>query len=311
MKVTVVCPFYNESSIIEKAAIGMISNLNASGLDWELIAVNDGSQDNSEERIQKIFEGEPRAKVISYSYNQGRGFALRTGIDTATGDIIVTTEIDLSWGDTIVQDIVNKFLQEPWLDVVVASPHLPGGGYKNVPYKRVLVSQFGNKILRLLFTKQITMNTGMTRGYKREVIQSFKTDEKGKEFHLEVLLKVTYMGYKVGEIPAILEWKEHKLAAPGSVKRKSSSKTKKLIFTHLNFAVFANPIRYFWAFSILCFMLAFGFGLGSIYQLVVGSVAIYFTLTCLILGLFGLIFFGFGIVSAQNSKIIMELWKRK
>lgn len=311
MKISVVCPFYNESSIIENAAIGMIANLNASGLDWELIAVNDGSQDNSVELIQKIFDGESRAKVISYPYNQGRGYALKTGIDAAIGDIVVTTEIDLSWGDTIVQDIANKFIQEPWLDVVVASPHLPGGGYKNVPYKRVFISHLGNKILRLLFTKQITMNTGMTRGYKREVIQSFNTDEKGKEFHLEVLLKVTSMGFRVGEIPAILEWKEHKLAAPGSVKRKSSSKTKKLIFTHLNFAVFANPIRYFWAFSILCFILAFGLGLVSIYLLMTGSVAIYVALLSVLLGLFGLIFFGFGIVTAQNSKIIMELWKRK
>jgi dolichol-phosphate mannosyltransferase len=309
MKVSVVCPFYNESAIIRKAAEGMLKNLKATNYDWELIAVNDGSTDNSLELISEIFSTESRAKVVSYPYNKGRGHALKTGINAATKDFIVTTEIDLSWGDSIVEDIINKFIQEPWLDMVVASPHLQGGGYRNVPPYRVYLSDIGNIILRYLFTKKITMNTGMTRGYKREVIQPIDIDEKGKEFHLEVLLKMLSLGYRVGEIPATLEWKDHKLSAPGSKKRKSSSKTKKLIFSHLNFAVFANPIRYFWAFSILCFIVAFTFGCVSIYRLTQHEVAIYYGLLSGILGLFGLVFFGFGIVSAQNNKIVQELWK--
>ena len=46
MKVSIICPFFNEELIIEKAAYGMISNLEKSQLDWELVCVNDGSTDN-------------------------------------------------------------------------------------------------------------------------------------------------------------------------------------------------------------------------------------------------------------------------
>ncbi|MCH8332083.1 MAG: glycosyltransferase family 2 protein, partial [Bacteroidetes bacterium] len=241
MKVSVVCPFYNESLIIRKATEGMLENLRASGLDWELIVVNDGSLDDSKQIVEEVLNNEDRAKVISYNRNEGRGHALKTGINAASGDIIVTTEIDLSWGNDIVEKIVKKFEDEPELDMVIASPNLPGGGYKNVPFKRVFVSRLGNRILRNLFTKRITMNTGMTRGYRSDVIQGMHFEEKGKEFHLEVILKLFFLGARIGEVPAILEWKDHKLAEPGKKKRKSSSKNGKLVLSHLNFAVFANP----------------------------------------------------------------------
>jgi|WetSurMetagenome_2_1015567.scaffolds.fasta_scaffold00078_13 glycosyltransferase involved in cell wall biosynthesis len=311
-KVSVVCPFYNESAIIEKAARGMLENLRGLkdrlNVEWELIAVNDGSKDDSVARIEKVLAGEPRAKLITYSQNQGRGFALKTGIDAATGDIIVTTEMDLSWGDGVVTDIVKAFLDRPHLDFVIASPNLPGGGYKNVPRKRVWVSKLGNQLLRMLFTKQITMNTGMTRGYRRDVIQGLETDEKEKEFHLEVLFKLLMMKYQFAEIPAVLEWKDEQLKEHGTPKRKSSSSIAKLIFSHLHFAAFANPIRYFWTFAVLCALIGMLCLASATYRLMVGEVAIYVALIGMTMTIVALLFFGFGILSSQNNRILKELW---
>lgn len=289
----------------------MLKNLSSLPCDWELIAVDDGSLDSSKALLSEVFAGETRARIISYPVNRGRGHALRTGIDSATGDIIVTTEIDLSWGDAVVEDLVYALQERPDLDAIIASPNLPGGGYVNVPARRVLISRLGNLLIRLLFTKKVTMNTGMTRAYRRAVIQDIQTDEKGKEFHLEVLLKLLTLGYRVGEIPATLEWKEHKLSSPGAKKRKSSSRVAPLIVSHLNFAVFANPIRYFWSLSALCFLGSIACILDAAYRMFVGEVAIYVAIVGLFLGLFGLMFFGFGVTSAQNIKILRELWRKR
>ncbi len=113
------------------------------------------------------------------------------GILAARGNVIVTTEIDLSWGETIVHDLVDAMTRWPDADIVVASPNLPGGGYKHVPAKRVWISRFGNRVIRLCMANAVTMNTGMTRAYRRDVIQSLPLTEPGKEFHLEVILKAT------------------------------------------------------------------------------------------------------------------------
>ena len=127
MKVSVVCPYFNERLILSRAVAGMLQQLESSGLDWELILVNDGSTDESYSIAGAAVTGVSRTKLVTYEKNQGRGYALWRGIQEASGDIVITTEIDLSWGDTIVSDIAEKFSKDPLLDAVIASPNLPGG----------------------------------------------------------------------------------------------------------------------------------------------------------------------------------------
>ena len=311
IKVSVVCPYYNEESIIGGAVRHMMESLARLPYEWELIVVNDGSIDRGPEIVSGMSSGLAHLASIGYGVNRGRGFALKTGIEAATGDIIVTTEIDCSWGDDIVGRLAEKLISDPMTDFVIASPNLPGGGYRNIPLKRVWTSKIGNRVLRAFFTNNITMNTGMTRAYRRNVIQGLGFDEKGKEFHLEVLLKLLALGYRAAEVPAILEWKDKKFAKPGSPVRKSSSRTGKLIGSHLIFAVFANPIRYFWALSLLCALGGLGGEAYAAVRMAKGEVAIYMALVGLLLLLFSLLFFGFGVVTSQNRYIMKELWKKR
>ncbi len=311
-KISVVCPYYNEQSIIEdtvKKFVNLLSNLK---YPWELILVDDGSKDESFNVVRNIVKDREDIVLITYPYNHGRGYALKKGIEKATGDIIVTTEIDLSWGEDIVYKIVNKFEQEPSLDCVVASPNLCGGGYKNVPFRRILLSKIGNFLIRLFFVPGISMNTGMTRGYWREVIQGVHIRERGKEFHLEVLLKLYALNYRIGEIPANLEWKKHvDRSGNKEIRRKSSSRTTKLLRTHLKFMFLARPIKYFWAISLFLMATSFLFFCYGIYRLLIKEVSIYMALVALLLAIFSLLFLGFGVIADQNRSILKELWRVK
>lgn len=308
MKISVVCPFYNEKTILDQAIEGMLRNLGNLPYDWELILVDDGSLDHSLEIAKRWEKRQNRLRVVSYPDNRGRGYALKSGIDAATGDIIVTTEIDLSWGDDIVSNLVEELINNPKIDFVVASPNIPRGGYKNVPSRRVMLSRIGNKILGILFSGRFTMNTGMTRAYRRHVIQPLSFREEGKEFHLEVLLKLTALNFKSSEVPAVLEWKDHKLTKDKGEKRKSSSRISELIVTHLRFAIMANPIRYFWPIALLSSFGGAGFTLAGVVSYLQGKIAIYLLLTGILLLVFGMVFFGFGVVMAQNRYVMEEMW---
>jgi glycosyltransferase involved in cell wall biosynthesis len=310
-QVSIVCPFFNEEAIIEKAIAGMRQSLLSLPHDWELICVNDGSVDLSLEIARKAATIDPRIKVVGYEKNRGRGFALKFGIHSASSPIIVTTEIDLSWGERIVHDLVSAMLANPGVDAVIASPNLPGGGYKNVSLKRVLISRIGNQIIKRAFPVTLTMNTGMTRAYKAAVIKAYSFDENGKEFHLEVLLKLSLLGHRMEEIPAVLEWKEHKLLAnaQSAGKRKSSTKIRATAWRHLNFVVFANPISYLWALGLIFFITGLGFLFYGFWAFATGRVAIYGILVAGILALFSLLFFAFGVVTTQGNKILIELWR--
>jgi glycosyltransferase involved in cell wall biosynthesis len=307
IELSVVCPFFNEEEIIEEAVIKLLERMKYLNLTWELIVVNDGSTDVSRDIVATLCKSYPQLKLVSYLFNRGRGYALRRGIAQARGDIIVTTEIDLSWGEDIVERLYNAVQKHPEVDIVVASPHLQGGGYKNVPWKRVFFSRFGNWVIRACMTNTVTMNTGMTRAYRREVIQSIPLEEDGKEFHLEVIMKAHALKYRLCEIPSVLEWKTYKHRGK-RVQRKSSSKIKRLVVSHSLFSLFANPIRYVWGLSAGTMFLSLAFLAWSVARLLLGLVSAFTLIVSLSLAIISLMFFSFGVIAQQGNMIQRELW---
>ena len=303
--VSLVCPFFNEAAIIDYTIRHLLQQLESLDADWELIVVNDGSTDGSEVIAQSI--PSPHLRVLGYPHNRGRGHALRTGIAAASGDIVVTTEIDLSWGDRIVHELVDALRRDPTLDIVVASPHLPDGGYRNVPARRVWISKIGNLVIRTLMMNAVTMNTGMTRAYRRTLIQSLPLTEDGKEFHLEVILKASAFGVRIGEIPAILEWKEHRRAGQ-VVQRKSSSRMRRLIVSHSLFSLFAHPVRYVMGAAMVSLALGLFFLGWAVVAMMLGEVAAYMALLGTSLVILSLGFFLTAIIMQQGWLIQRELW---
>jgi len=309
MKVSVVCPFFNEESIIVAATRRMLANLDAQLEDWELILVNDGSRDRSlEALLASLAPGESRVTVISCPVNQGRGRALKNGIDAASGEIIVTTEVDCSWGDDVVQRLVAELAAHPETHFVVASPHLPGGGLVNVPLRRRLLTALGNQLIRAFFTPKVTMNTGMTRAYRREVIQPLELWENGKEFHLEVLLKLVGLGFRVREIPAVITWQEHKLAAPGSKKRVSSTRIFRTIGTHLRFLAIVKPTQYFAVAAGLSLLAGALMIAWAFWNLLTGGPSVFIAIIGLLMLLFSLLFTGFAVFFVKLGESIREQW---
>lgn len=307
MNISVVCPFYNEEAILEEAVRRLLAALEGLDGEWELLVVDDGSLDGSRRVVEAIASENERLLVLGYDRNRGRGHALRTGIAAARGEIIVTTEIDLSWGEDIVARLVEAIGADPHTDIVVASPHLPGGRYENVPPKRVWLSRLGNRVIRGCMSNAVTMNTGMTRAYRRSAIQSLPLYEDRKEFHLEVILKANAFGLRIKEIPAVLAWREYKHAGK-RVERKSSSQVSRLIVSHSLFSLFANPVRYVWALSMTFFAIGILLFAWAVVALMTGEVAAYTGITSLLVLVVGLILFIFGVVLKQGNMVQREIW---
>ncbi len=183
----------------------------------------------------------------------------------------------------------------------------PAARYRNVPARRVLVSKLGNRIIRAFIGDHVSMNTGMTRAYRREVIQSLPVTEDGKEFHLEVILKATAFGYRLREIPSVLEWKEYKLRGQ-RVQRKSSSRVGKLVISHSLFSIFANPVQYVWALAFLSLFLGIVAFIWAVVLLVLHLVAAYMALMSVSLVLLSIVLFVMGVILRQGNMVQRELW---
>jgi dolichol-phosphate mannosyltransferase len=301
-RVSVVCPFFNEEAVVVAAAERMVTTLDRDfGADWELILVNDGSTDESLPKLLEIAgrSGQGSVRVLSFPANQGRGRAIKAGIDAARGRIIVTTEMDGSWGDAIARELVDELDRHPDTDFVIASPHRAGGGLKNVPFSRVFLTRFGNLLIRAFFGSGVTMNTGMTRAYRSGVIKPLVVYADGKEFHLEVLLKLITIGFRFREIPAVLTW--DRFQKKGT--RRSSTNIRKTIASHLQFLTIARPVRYFVAFAILTGVLSAGFMAAAIYMFITKiAPAIYLALTGMSMFLVSLVFIGFAVLFSETRE---------
>ena len=300
MDLSIVIPMFNEAENAESTLNRVEEVLASFTGTYEVIVVNDGSLDNTLEVLNRLAEQDRKLEIVSYAKNVGRGMALRKGFKESSGEIVVSIDADLSYSPQYILDLVGALRREPELDLVLASPYMPGGGVKNVPALRLCVSKLGNRILRLVMPNRIYTSTGIFRAYRKKVLDSLELESDGKEIHLEILSKALALGYRVKEIPAILT---------GRKKGRSKFKFRKTTATHLAFSVFEKPMIIFGFLGLLTLGIGFLIGIYIAYlrflgELTPGRPLITLALL-LILG--GIQILSFGFIALQIVSLRREI----
>lgn len=291
---------FNEAENVRATVARVEEVLSAFEGEYEIVAVNDGSTDRTLDLLRELALQNQNLRVVSYPRNVGRGKALRTGFREARGDLVVTIDADLSYDPKYILDLFRVLENEKDIDLVLASPYMPGGGVQGVPTFRLLVSKLGNKILRLAMPNRIYTSTGIFRAYRRKVLDSLELESDGKEIHLEILSKAIALGFRVKEVPAVLT---------GRKKGRSKFKFRKTAITHLAFSAFEKPMIIFGILGLLTVGVGLVTGLYIVYlrfagQLTVGRPLITLALL-LILG--GIQILSFGFVALQIVSLRREI----
>jgi dolichol-phosphate mannosyltransferase len=300
MDLSIVIPMFNEAENVEGTLRRVEEALASFKGAYEIIAVNDGSLDNTLEILERMQSQNEKIKVVSYPKNIGRGMALRKGFEESRGEIVVSIDADLSYDPHYILDLVNTLRTGQDIDLVLASPYMPGGSVQNVPAHRLWISKLGNKILRFAMSNRIYTSTGIFRAYRKRVLDSLELESDGKEIHLEILSKALALGYRVKEIPAILT---------GRKKGRSKFKLKKTAISHLVFSVFEKPMIIFGFLGLLTLGVGFFIGIYIAYLrfsggLTPGRPLITFAIL-LILG--GIQILSFGFIAIQIVSLRREI----
>lgn len=235
MELSIIAPMYNEASSVETTFYKISKVFDKTGIDWELIYVNDGSTDDTFERAQEMEKREARLKVIGYSENTGAGKALREGFKNACGRYIITVDFDLSYSADQILKVYQKLTSDSMIDVVLGSCYMKGGRVEGVDPCRLFISYLGNLVLSMVFQGRVRTITCIFRGYKKEVIQTLNLHLDKKDIHLEILAKLLSQGRRIIEIPAVLRPRD---------KGKSKFKFWRTSRSHLRFILFYFLGRY-------------------------------------------------------------------
>jgi dolichol-phosphate mannosyltransferase len=300
--ISVVIPAYNEEDNIAATITQVSQVLESLGGDWEILVVNDGSTDRTLEIVKQVAAEDSRIGPISYVPNVGRGRALRTGFAHARGDIVISTDADLSYEPKYIVDLVNELKNDASVDLVLASPYIKGGRTEGVPLFRLLISKMGNRILSLAMGRNIRTITGIFRAYRRPVLESLELESDGKEIHLEILSRALAVGYKVKEVPVVLKGRE---------KGRSKFKFRGTVISHLLFSFYERPMIVFGVIGLALLGLGFlGGGYITIlrFQKTLNPERPLMTLVVILL-LAGMQILSFGFISIQLGFLRKEVYK--
>jgi len=195
MKLSVVIPCYNE---IDTLATLMLKVQAAPYEPKEIIVVDDGSTDGTRELLQNgHIAGIDR--LIMHERNRGKGAALRTGIQAATGEVIVTQDADLEYDPLEYEKLIQPILANQ-ADVVFGSRFLGSNPHRVLYFWH----RIGNGLLTFVSNMFTNLNlTDMETGYKlfrREIIQAIHIEENRFGFEPEITAKIARMGVRIYEV---------------------------------------------------------------------------------------------------------------
>tara|TARA_Y100000310_G_C20537102_1_gene741388 strand:- start:367 stop:1083 length:717 start_codon:yes stop_codon:yes gene_type:complete len=201
MKISLIIPIYNEEKVIKETLEKLSKFIKSEKDSWEVLFINDGSKDNSL-KILKNFN--PRFfKIVSYENNQGKGFAIKKGVESAKGDYICFIDSDLAYSFSNLKKLIVKLKD---YDLVIGSRNLAIDNHKNISIRRRIMGGGFNKISNLILRYNLKDTQCGLKAFRSNVAKVLFSKQTVNDFSFdtEIMYLAKKKKYKLGEENAIV-----------------------------------------------------------------------------------------------------------
>lgn len=197
MKLSIIVPVFNEEATLEE----IVQRVRETPLEKEIIAVDDGSSDNSTKILEKMEQDfAPDFKLIKHEKNRGKGAAIRTGLDFANGDLILIQDADLEYDPKEYPQLIKPFIDDSQIEVVYGSRILLSDNARSS-----FIFYWGGRLLsgitNFLYGSQITDEPTCYKVFKTDLLKSLDLCSDGFEFCPEVTAKILRHKIPIHEVP--------------------------------------------------------------------------------------------------------------
>ena len=195
MILSVIIPVFNEADTIDE----ILKRVEAVPLAKEIIVIDDFSTDGTQEMLARLVEQYEGLRVIYHKRNKGKGFAIRTGLEQVTGEMVIIQDADLEYNPNEYPKLVRPIV-EGRADVVYGSRFIGGGEHRVLYFWHYV----GNRFLTLLSNMFTNLNlTDMETCYKvfrSDLIKGIRLEQNRFGFEPEITAKVARTGCRIYEV---------------------------------------------------------------------------------------------------------------
>lgn len=202
MKLSILIPVYNEEKTIERL-LKKVNDISILDVEKEIIVIDDGSTDRTSKLIEKLHK-EGKIILIKHDRNQGKGAAIRSGLNHATGDYTIIQDADLEYDPADIASLLTPIIEKK-TEVVYGTRLRRLPNFKRDERTiRFFIHYIGNKMLSIItsvFYGQWI--TDMETGYKlipTKVMKTLKLNSTGFEMEPEITAKLLKKRYRIYEV---------------------------------------------------------------------------------------------------------------
>lgn len=202
MKALLIIPTYNEVENVQR----LLDILLKGNQDLEILVLDDNSPDGTARVVKEMMEQETRIHLIERPGKMGLGSAYVTGFKYALQkDFEFIMEMDADFSHN--PDDVPRLLEAAQkCDLVIGSRYSNGVNIINWPFKRLLISYFASKYVRIITSMPIKDPTGGFKCFRRKVLESINLDKilsDGYAFQIEMNFRAWAKGFRIKEVPIV------------------------------------------------------------------------------------------------------------
>jgi glycosyltransferase involved in cell wall biosynthesis len=197
-RLSIVIPVFNEVKTLERV-LAAVRAVNIP-LAKEIILVDDGSTDGTRDLLRDLDTSAGDLVVVFHERNLGKGAALRTGFEKATGDVLLIQDADLEYDPSEYPGLLKPIL-DGHADVVYGSRFLGAGAHRVVYYWHSVGNKFLTTLSNMMTNLNLTDMEVCYKVFKREVLKGLKLREERFGFEVEITAKIARSGWRVYEVP--------------------------------------------------------------------------------------------------------------
>src|SRR5689334_7588413 len=200
MKLSILMPVYNERTVVERCISGVLAAPLPENMERELVIVDDCSTDGTFDILQRLARDFPQIQLYKHSRNSGKGAAVRSAIEKASGDFSLIQDADLEYDPAEYPKLMRPLL-DGHADAVFGSRYLAGEQSRVLPFWHSMINKGLTLVSNMFCNLNLTDMETCYKVFRTDLLKSVPIRSDRFGFEPEITMKSAKRKFRIYEVP--------------------------------------------------------------------------------------------------------------